>query len=115
MRDEEPLIAASPAETLVADAAGFGELLREHEISADGGRAADRRGQWSWALFEAAGDPNVIFQLYVISPFFVSVMIRDVVRGQELWAETVTYGGILAAILAPFLGAIADKGGPRKP
>lgn len=115
MREDEPLIAASPAETLVADATGFAELLREHEISADGGRAADRRGQWSWALFEAARDPNVLFQIYVITPFFGTVMMHDAIRGQELWGETVTYSGLLTAILAPFMGAIADKGGPRKP
>jgi len=116
MRDEEPLItAASPAETLIADAAGFPELLHEHETNADGGRAASKLGQWSWALFEAARDPNVIFQIYIISPFFATVMMSDAIRGQELWGETVTYAGLIGAVFAPFLGAIADKGGRRKP
>lgn len=115
MHDDERLISASPAESLVADAAGLAEILQPHQISADGGRAADRRGQWSWALFEAARDPNVHFQIYVISPFFASVMMHDAIRGQELWGETATWGGIITAILAPFMGAIADRGGPRKP
>lgn len=115
MRDDEPLVAASPAETLVADAAGLGDFLRDHEINSDGGRAASKLGQWSWALFEAARDPNVIFQIYVISPFFATVMIHDAIRGQEIWGETVTYSGLIAAVFAPFLGAIADKGGRRKP
>jgi UMF1 family MFS transporter len=116
MRDEEPLVtAASPAEALIADAAGIGDFIREHEINSDGGRASTKLGQWSWALFEAARDPNVIFQIYVISPFFATVMIPDAIRGQELWGETVTYSGFIAAVFAPFLGAIADKGGRRKP
>jgi MFS transporter, UMF1 family len=116
MRDEEPLVAAaSPAETLIADAAGVGDFIRDHEVNADGGRAASKLGQWSWALFEAARDPNVIFQIYVISPFFATVMISDAIRGQEIWGETVTYSGLIAAVFAPFLGAIADKGGRRKP
>jgi MFS transporter, UMF1 family len=115
MNNDQPLISGSAVETLVADATGVAELLRGHEVSADGGRAADRKGQWSWALFEAARDPNVLFQIYVISPFFATVMMHDALRGQELWGETTTYSGILTAIFAPFMGAIADKGGPRKP
>ncbi len=113
--DRDTLIAASPAEVAIADAAGAVELLREHEISADGGRAANKLGQWSWALFEGARDPNVLFQIYVISPFFATVMMHDAVRGQELWGATTFWGGVFAALLAPIMGAIADKGGPRKP
>ena len=90
-------------------------FIRDHEVNADGGAAASKLGQWSWALFEAARDPNVIFQIYVISPFFATVMIPDAIRGQEIWGETVTYSGLIAAVFAPFLGAIADKGGRRKP
>ena len=116
MRDEEPHVtAASAAEALIADHAGLADFVHDHEINADGGRAASKLGQWSWALFEAARDPNVIFQIYVISPFFATVMMSDPVRGQELWGETVTYSGFITAIFAPFLGAIADKGGRRKP
>src|SRR5215472_336858 len=115
MHDSEPLVVASSAESLIADHAGLGEFLREHEINADGTRAASTLGQWSWALFEAARDPNVIFQIYVISPFFATVMIADPIRGQALWGEIVTYSGFITALFAPFLGAIADKGGRRKP
>jgi UMF1 family MFS transporter len=115
MHDDEVLISAGPTETVIADATGAASVIRGQERSADGGRAADRRGQWSWALFEGARDPNVLFQIYIISPFFVTVMMHDAVRGQELWLDTTTWGGILTAIFAPFMGAIADKGGPRKP
>jgi len=115
MHDDEILISASPAEAIIADATGPAAIIREQERSADGGRAADRRGQWSWALFEGARDPNILFQIYIISPFFATVMMHDAVRGQELWGDTTTWGGVITMVLAPLMGAIADKGGRRKP
>lgn len=113
--DIESARVAAPAEALVADAAGPAQLLRDHEISAEGGRAANRLGQFSWALFEGARDPNVLFQIYIISPFFATVMMRDPIRGQELWGNITAWAGYITAVLAPFIGAIADKGGRRKP
>ncbi len=77
--------------------------------------ASKRRGQWSWALYEAARDPNQVFQIFVISPFIATVMIRDPIAGQQFWGSLSAYSGIITAILCPFFGAIADRGGPRKP
>lgn len=82
-------------------------------VAAEGERAA--LGQWSWALYEGARDPNQVFQIFVISPFFATVMMRDPIRGQELWGSITAYSGCITAILCPFFGAIADRGGPRKP
>lgn len=111
-----PDLIALPAEAAIADAAGVAQLAREGlDLSTEGGRAASRLGQWSWALYEGARDPNIIFQIYIISPFFATVMMRDPVRGQELWGDLTSYAGYITAMLAPFFGAIADKGGARKP
>src|SRR6185312_12530749 len=99
----------SNTETLIAAEAGVAEL------TAEGGIPASRLGQWAWALFEGARDPNVVFQIYVISPFFATAMIRDPIQGQELWGNITAWSGYLTAILCPFFGAIADRGGPRKP
>ncbi|HWA92819.1 MAG TPA: MFS transporter [Rhizomicrobium sp.] len=97
------------AETLIAAETGPAEL------SAEGGPVANRLGQWAWALYEGARDPNIVFQIYVISPFFANVMIADPIRGQELWGDITAYSGYITALLCPFFGAIADRGGPRKP
>jgi UMF1 family MFS transporter len=97
------------AETLIAAQAGATEL------TAEGGAPASKLGQWAWALYEGARDPNVIFQIYVISPFLATAMIRDPIRGQELWGAITAWSGYITAILCPFFGAIADRGGPRKP
>jgi len=105
--------AEAAVEIAIADSAGVALLLRER--SAEGGPAASSLGQWSWALFEAARDPNIIFQIYVISPFLVGTMVRDAVVGQELWSDITAWSGYLTALLCPVFGAIADRGGPRKP
>ena len=104
---------ASAPEIAIADAAGVAQLA--HELTAEGAVPASKIGQWSWALYEGARDPNIVFQIYVISPFFATVMMRDPIRGQELWGNITAYSGYITAILCPFFGAIADRGGPRKP
>ena len=99
---------SQPGEALIAAEAGASELHAE-------GAPANRLGQWSWALYEGARDPNVIFQLFIIAPFLSGAMLHDDLRGQKLWGDTVLYAGIATALLSPFFGAIADRGGPRKP
>ena len=42
-------------------------------------------------------------------------MVGDPVKGQAAWAFTQSTSGILIALLSPFLGAMADAGGRRKP
>jgi UMF1 family MFS transporter len=111
--DRSPAQFVAPAEALAADAAGL--ALLAHEMTAEGGLPASRLGQWAWAIYEGARDPNIVFQIYVISPFFATVMMRDPIRGQELWGDITAYSGYITAILCPFFGAIADRGGPRKP
>jgi len=43
------------------------------------------------------------------------VMVGDPVAGQSAWAFTQSSSGILIAVMSPFLGAMADAGGRRKP
>lgn len=93
---------------------GFNEL---GEItSAAGTKAANARGQWSWAIFEWARNPYVILiTIYIFSPYFSNNVVGDPVKGQAVWGQINSIAGIVIALLAPFLGAIADSGGRRKP
>lgn len=85
-------------------------------LSATGERPADRRGQISWALFEFARSPYIsLVYVFVFPPYFASVVIGDPVRGQEAWSFANTIVGVCVALLAPLLGAISDRTGPRKP
>jgi UMF1 family MFS transporter len=75
-----------------------------------------RLGQVSWAMFEWARNPYYILMvIYIFGPYFSTKVIGDPVRGQETWGYINGFAGLITASLAPFLGAIADKVGRRKP
>ncbi|WP_422364273.1 MFS transporter [Pyruvatibacter mobilis] len=85
-------------------------------VAADGGTPADRRGQIAWALFEWARNPYVLLiTIYVFAPYFSNQVVGDPVQGQAIWGYINGFAGVTIALLAPFLGAIADLGGSRKP
>jgi UMF1 family MFS transporter len=87
-----------------------------HPLSATGDRAADKKGQVSWAVFEWARNPYVLLiTIYIFSPYFTNVVVGDPVKGQAIWGNINSIAGFVIACLAPVLGAIADSGGRRKP
>lgn len=91
-------------------------LHRPSGTSATGGPIASRLGQVSWAMFECARIPYVLLvTIYLFAPYFTKVVVGDPVRGQIIWSAISSWGGIATAFAAPFLGAIADIGGRRKP
>jgi UMF1 family MFS transporter len=91
-------------------------LHRPSGASATGGPIASRLGQVSWAMFECARIPYVLLvTIYLFAPYFTKVVVGDPVRGQIIWSAISSWGGIATAFAAPFLGAIADIGGKRKP
>ena len=86
--------------------------------SSEGVRSARAamRGRICWVLFEWARNPYVlVVTIYVYATYFTRDIVGDPVRGQALWAAIQGYAGLAVAVLAPFLGAIADAGGRRKP
>ena len=77
---------------------------------------ASRLGQFSWALFDWANQPFfTVVTTFIFGQYFANVMVGDPVRGQAEWAFTQSTSGIIIALLSPFLGAMADAGGRRKP
>jgi MFS transporter, UMF1 family len=80
------------------------------------GREASTLGLFSWALFDWANQPFfTVVTTFIFAPYFANVMIGDAVAGQTAWAFTQSVAGIFIAVLSPFLGAMADAGGRRKP
>jgi UMF1 family MFS transporter len=70
----------------------------------------------SWALFEWARNPYyILIVIYIFGPYFSTEVIGDPIRGQAIWGYINGFAGAVTACLAPFLGAIADKVGRRKP
>jgi UMF1 family MFS transporter len=93
--------------------------VSELDIASSGALRAPRSsrlGQVSWALFEWARNPYyILVVIYIFGPYFSTEVIGDPVRGQETWGYINGFAGMITASLAPFLGAIADKVGRRKP
>jgi UMF1 family MFS transporter len=110
-------LSGNAAANAVADAAGFAAWFTAPDgKSTTGDRIASPAGQFSWALFEGARDPYVLLvTIYLFAPYFARFVVGDPVEGQALWGAIASYGGLAIAVLAPFLGAIADQGGRRKP
>ena len=115
-----------PVETAAAQAGGVAQWLNARDgVSAIGGTTASRLGQVSWAMFEWARNPYVlVIMIYLFAPFYAKTVVGDGVCGasvphdacgQSLAGWIQAGSGILIAMLAPFLGAIADAGGRRKP
>ena len=73
-------------------------------------------GRISWAVFESGRNPYVpVITIFVYATYFSREIVGDPIRGQALWAAIQGYAGLVVAVLAPFLGAMADAGGRRKP
>lgn len=90
------------------------------EATASAGAAEARPASWrarlSWAMFDWANQPYfTVITTFIFAPYFTSEVIGDPVQGQSLWGFTTAFSAVLVALGAPFLGAIADAGGRRKP
>ena len=116
----------SPLSDAAVEAAGLAAWLKAPPgQSAIGGAIASPLGQVSWAMFEWARNPYILLVwIYLFSPYFANFVVPagycgpDIARGacgQGIAGEIQAFSGIFIAILAPFLGAIADHGGRRKP
>jgi len=109
--------AGSPASVAAVEAVGVARLFaRPRGTSVTGGPIASTIGQWSWAGYEGARNPYVLLvTIYLFGPYFTNHVVGDPVRGQVIWAAISSWGAFATALAAPFLGAIADIGGRRKP
>jgi UMF1 family MFS transporter len=69
-----------------------------------------------WVLFDWATQPfYTLVVTFLFAPYFVNGFMSDPVTGQSLWGYATGAAELVAALLAPILGAIADAGGKRKP
>jgi len=85
-------------------------------LSLAGTPAASPWGYFSWTFGQGARDPYYIMVvIYIFFPYFSNTVVGDPVRGQALIGYLNAGAGAILALTAPFLGAIADKNGRRKP
>jgi MFS transporter, UMF1 family len=81
-----------------------------------GAEPASRRALAGWVLFDWASQPfYTLVVTFLFAPYFVNGFMADPDRGAALWAYATGIAELIAALLAPVLGAVADTGLPRKP
>lgn len=74
-----------------------------------------QRRIWGWWMFDWANQPyNILLLTFIFAPYFTSFVAPDPVSGQAMWGWMLAISGLLTAIFAPVLGAIADSSGRRK-
>jgi UMF1 family MFS transporter len=109
---------ASPASSAAIEPSGLAAFFRRsHAPSSTGERVASSMGQLAWAMFDFARIPFILLvTIYIFAPYFANVVVvHDPVRGQAIWGDIQAIAGLIIALFAPFVGAMSDAGGRRKP
>ncbi|MGB3176316.1 MAG: MFS transporter [Albidovulum sp.] len=74
---------------------------------------AVRKRIWGWFFFDWASQPyNTLLLTFIFAPY-VKDLLGDGSKAQAAWGYGIGLAGLLIAILAPVLGAVADKAGGR--
>ncbi len=85
-------------------------------IAHDASQRAPLIARVSWMLFDWAAQPfYTLILTFLFAPYFANVVVGEGPRGQALWGYGAAVAGILVAVGSPFLGALADGRGRRKP
>jgi UMF1 family MFS transporter len=75
-----------------------------------------QKAVWGWMAFDFAAQPFfTVVITFVFGPYLVSQMAVDPATGQTAWGLAAAAASILVALFSPFLGAVADRTGARKP
>lgn len=86
-----------------------------------------RKRIWGWMMFDWASQPyNTLLLTFIFGPFFAEIVIDRLMadgldqgaaraQAQAWWGYGLTTAGILIALMAPVLGAVADSSGRRMP
>lgn len=68
---------------------------------------------WGWFFFDWASQPyNTLLITFIFAPY-VKELIGDGADAQTAWAFGIGAAGLIVAVLAPILGAMADHSGNR--
>ena len=78
--------------------------------------AAPVSARVSWALFDWSAQPfYTLINTFLFAPYFANAVMGDATEGQKLWGYAAAIAGVFIALGSPFLGALADGRGRRKP
>lgn len=78
--------------------------------------AAPTRALVSWALFDWSAQPfYTLINTFLFAPYFANAVMGNAADGQKYWGYAAAVAGVFIALGSPFLGALADGRGRRKP
>ncbi|MBI1777173.1 MAG: MFS transporter [Proteobacteria bacterium] len=70
----------------------------------------------AWCLFDCAtAGYFAVIVTFVFGAYFTQAVAAEATLGTALWGQASSAAGLVVALSAPALGAIADQGGRRKP
>lgn len=77
---------------------------------------SSRHAALAWAFYDWANSPfATLIVTFVFPAYFATAVVGDQVAGQAQWGWAMALSGLVVAVSGPVFGAIADKGGRRKP
>jgi len=69
----------------------------------------------AWALFDFGNSSYAALVLtFVFATYFTKAIAPNEIVGTTLWSRALTFSALTVAVLSPFMGALADRGGFRK-
>ena len=78
--------------------------------------ARTRLALFAWCLYDWANSSfSTIIVTFIFPAYFARAVAASPEQGAALWGRALAISGLLAAVSAPVLGAIADRAGRRKP
>ena len=70
----------------------------------------------SWCLYDWANTAfSTVITTFVFATYFTQAVAQDPLLGTTQWGQTLSLSAFVIALASPVMGAIADKGGRRKP
>jgi len=78
-------------------------------------REYDRRSVWAWCMYDFANSSyTTLVVTFIYATYFTQAIAENEIAGTALWSRAVVITAIAVALLSPFMGALADRGGYRK-
>lgn len=77
---------------------------------------AQKKSIWAWCLYDWGNSAfATVIITFVFSVYFGRGMVGDETAAAAQWGVAIAISGLLIAFLSPFMGAVADHYGARKP
>ena len=90
--------------------------MPDHENQKETSQATPMRGMLAWVTYDWGTNAfATIVQTFVFAAYFAGEVAESETQGTTWWGITVGVAGLLVAFTGPFLGAMADQVGRRKP